>query len=328
VLEVIARIGPEVGRIYCVDDACPEGSFAVIEAHCRDPRVRALRHDRNMGVGGAMRTGYAAALADGCGIVVKIDGDGQMDPALLPYLVGPILRREADYAKGNRFFSVEDLRAMPAARLFGNAVLSFVTKLSSGYWSVFDPTNGYTAIHAAVLARLPLEKLANRYFFESDLLFRLNILRAVVRDVPMAASYGVERSNLMIRRVVLPFLAGHARNLLKRIGYNYFLRDFQVASLELVLGLLALGFGVTVGLVLWVTNSRHGLNTPAGPVMLAALPILVGINMLLSFLNFDIRSEPTHPIHLDLPSDRDAARAGQNARPPMPITMQDEAAHQ
>jgi glycosyltransferase involved in cell wall biosynthesis len=289
-----------VGRIYCVDDACPDATHTVLSARCTDPRLRVLRHEVNRGVGGAMRTGYLAALEDGSDIVVKIDGDGQMDPALLPRLIAPILRGEADYTKGNRFFSIEDLRAMPAIRLMGNAALSFLTKLSSGYWSVFDPTNGYTAIHATVLARLPLGKVADRYFFESDMLFRLNITRAVVRAVPMQAIYGQEHSGLVIPRIVLPFLGGHVRNFLKRIGYNYFLRDFQVASLELLLGGFLLLFGVCVGLKLWIGNAEHGVYTQAGPVMLAALPVLVGVNMLLSFLAFDMRAEPRHALHRDL----------------------------
>lgn len=309
VLAVIAGIGPEVARIYAVDDGCPRQTHAMLAAQCHDPRLRVLRHAENQGVGAAVCTGYRAALADGCDVVVKIDGDGQMDPALLPYLVGPILRGEADYTKGNRFFSLEDVRAMPPARLVGNAVLSFMTKLSSGYWSLFDPTNGYTAIHARLLARLPLDKLAPRFFFESDLLFRLNILRAVVRDVPMTARYGQSRSNLVIGRVILPFLRGHARNFAKRILYNYFLRDFQIASLELLAGSFALGFGVIVGLVLWVTHASAGVNTPAGQVMLAALPTLVGFNMLLSFVNFDIAVEPSHPVHPNLPPERPAMSA-------------------
>jgi dolichol-phosphate mannosyltransferase len=300
VLDVIRRIGPEVERVYCVDDCCPDGSAALIAREVTDARVRVLRNARNMGVGGAMRTGYRAAIADGMDVVVKIDGDGQMAPELLPRLVKPIVEGDADYVKGNRFFSIDQVRGMPLVRILGNAALSFATKLSTGYWSLFDPTNGYTAIHTAVLAELPLDRIADRYFFESDMLFRLNVARARVVDMPMAAVYGNEKSNLKIARVVLPFAAGHLRNLLTRIFYNYFLRDFQIASLELLLGTIATSFGVIVGAYLWIENGTHGVYTQPGPVMIAALPILTGIQLLLAFINFDIHAEPQRPIYPNL----------------------------
>ena len=147
-------------------------------------------------------TGYRVALDDGMDIMVKIDGDGQMAPELLPDFVAPILAGEADYTKGNRFFDLEQVSQMPTVRLLGNAVLSFFNKISSGYWNLFDPTNGYTAIHRDVAACLPFGRISRRYFFESDMLFRLNTLRAVVVDIPMHASYGDEVSNLRISKVV------------------------------------------------------------------------------------------------------------------------------
>ena len=165
VADVLAAVGPEVWRIYCVDDACPERSGHVAEQLAAgDPRIRCLVHPRNMGVGAAVVTGYRQAIDDGAEVIVKLDGDGQMDPARIPELVEPILRGEADYVKGNRFFDLEGLRSMPVLRLLGNAGLSFLAKLSTGYWTLFDPTNGYTAIHASVARRLPLNKLSPRYF--------------------------------------------------------------------------------------------------------------------------------------------------------------------
>lgn len=169
VLGVIASIGAEVTAIYVVDDACPEGSGAYVAEHCRDPRVRVVTNPENRGVGGAVMAGYTAAIAEGMEILVKIDGDGQMDPALLPDFVAPIADGHADYAKGNRFYDPEELWQMPKIRLIGNAVLSLMAKLSSGYWQSFDPTNGYTAIHADVARMLPFHKISNRYFFETDI---------------------------------------------------------------------------------------------------------------------------------------------------------------
>src|SRR5262245_19635797 len=236
VLDVIARIGPEASLIVAVDDACPMGTGAHIEHRCRDPRVSVVRNETNLGVGGTVMHGYRVALAKGADIVVKIDSDGQMDPAFLPNITRPIREGVADYTKGNRFFNVEKLESMPKIRELGNAGLSFLTKLSSGYWNIFDPTNGYTAIHRIALELLPLGKIDQRFFFESDMLFRLNLVGAVVVDIPMRAVYADETSNLKIRRVFLAFLGKNLRNFGKRIFYRYFLRDLNLGSFELVLG--------------------------------------------------------------------------------------------
>ncbi|MDW8480293.1 MAG: glycosyltransferase family 2 protein [Xanthomonadales bacterium] len=297
VLEVIARIGPEVGWIFAVDDACPEGSGGRIERECRDPRVRVLRHAENQGVGGATVTGYRAALATPARVVVKLDGDGQMDPALIPSLVRPILEGRADYVKGNRFHRVADVAAMPRVRLLGNAALSFLAKLSTGYWQVFDPNNGFTAIHRAVLAELPLERLARRYFFESDMLYQLGQLRAAIAELPMRAVYGDAPSSLRPWRTVLPFLAGHLRNTARRLLYGYFLRGFSPASLELLLAPPLLLFGTIYGLRAWAESAASGVPATAGQVMLAALPIVLGVQFLLSWLHFDVAAEPRQPIH-------------------------------
>ncbi|MFC0253440.1 glycosyltransferase family 2 protein [Massilia consociata] len=297
ILGVIAAIGPEVGRIYVVDDRCPDGSGAFVREHCRDPRVVVLEHAENQGVGGAVMTGYRAAIADGAKVMVKLDGDGQMDGSLIPAFVAPILAGEADYTKGNRFFNLERISSMPPLRLFGNAVLSLMTKLSSGYWDLFDPTNGYTAIHADAARFLPFDKISKRYFFESDMLFRLNILGAVVTDVPMDAVYGDEVSNLKISKVVTEFFAKHVRNFGKRLFYNYYLRNMSLASLELPLGVLLTLFGTVYGLSHWIASAHSDVATPAGTVMLAALPVIMGVQLILAFLAYDIASVPRHPLH-------------------------------
>lgn len=296
ILGVIARVGPEVARIYVVDDCCPHESGALVERSCRDERVRVIKHTQNHGVGGAVMSGYQAALSDGFDVIVKVDGDGQMDPGLIPLFVGPIIAGEADYTKGNRFFDLEAIRAMPRNRLFGNAVLSFLTKLSSGYWDIFDPTNGYTAIHRHVASHLPMDKLSERYFFETDVLFRLNILRATVVDVPMEATYENEVSNLRISRVIPEFMFKHFRNFFKRVFYNYYLRDMSLASIELPLGLILLAFGISFGGYHWLESFRSGQTTPAGTVMLAALPVLMGLQLVLAFIGYDIASVPRRPL--------------------------------
>jgi glycosyltransferase involved in cell wall biosynthesis len=297
ILGVIAGIGPYVGRIYVVDDKCPDGSGALVRAECGDPRVTVIVHEVNQGVGGAVMSGYRAAIADGARVIVKIDGDGQMDAALIPSFVAPILAGEADYTKGNRFFNLEQIGEMPPVRLVGNAMLSLMTKVSSGYWDLFDPTNGYTAIHADVARYLPFDKISRRYFFETDMLFRLNTLGAVVADVPMDAVYGDEVSNLKVSRIVTEFAAKHVRNFTKRLFYNYYLRNMSLASIELPLGLFLLAFGTIYGLAHWFSSAEQDVATPAGTVMLAALPVIMGVQLVLAFLAFDIASVPRRPLH-------------------------------
>jgi len=292
ILDVINNIGSDVYRIYIVDDACPEGSGKYVEDNCEDERVRIIFFDVNQGVGGAVMAGYQAAIDDGADILVKVDGDGQMDPRLIPVFVAPIIQGEADYTKGNRFFDLENIKSMPALRLFGNAVLSFMAKLSTGYWDLFDPTNGYTAIHASVAKHLPFKKVSKRYFFETDMLFRLNTLRAVVEDVPMHAQYADETSSLKINKVIGEFLVKHIRNFFKRIFYNYYLRDLSLASVELPLGLMLLFGGALYGGLSWFEYAKEGINTPAGTVMLAALPILMGVQFIMSFIGYDIARVP------------------------------------
>ncbi len=294
---VIAAIGPEVEAIYCVDDACPEDSGGFIEREIRDPRVRVLRHPENQGVGGAVMTGYRQAATDGARVVVKIDGDGQMDPRLLPRFAAPILRGEADYTKGNRFYDLRNISAMPGLRIFGNAALSFMAKFSTGYWDLFDPTNGYTAIAVDVARLLPLEKVSRRYFFETDLLFRLNTVRALVVDIPMDARYGDEVSGLKISRILGEFAFKHARNYFKRLIYNYFLRNLSAASLELIAALVLLTFGLVFGAGHWWSSARDGVATPVGTIMIATVALVSGLQFLLAFLSFDVASVPRRALH-------------------------------
>lgn len=309
ILAVIEAIGPEVSWIIVVDDGCPDRSGQYVVDHCRDGRVRVLFNERNLGVGGAVMRGYREAIACGAEILVKIDGDGQMDPRLLPRFVAPIADGRADYTKGNRFYDIHRLTGMPRARLIGNAVLSFLAKLSTGYWDIFDPTNGYTAIHARVVERLPLERISERYFFETDLLFRLGAVRAVVWDVPMDAVYAGERSNLRIRSVAGEFGRKHLANLGKRIFYTYYLRDFSIGSVELPAGVLLLAFGTVFGLRHWMLSAATGHPAAAGTVMLAALPVILGIQLLLAFLAYDIAAVPRRPLHPSLVRPGESAPA-------------------
>ena len=302
ILKVLAGIGPEAARIYVVDDRCPEQSGELVRAECRDPRVDVLFNPRNLGVGGAVIAGYHRALADGADVVVKLDGDGQMDATAVSRLIEPIRRGAADYCKGNRFYHPIGLKDMPPARLLGNAALSFVNKLVNGYWQVMDPTNGFTAIHTAVLRLLPLDQLDNGYFFESDMLFRLSTVRATVTDIPMEVRYGSEHSGLSVWRSLLGFPLKYGIRIFKRIVYNYYLRDFNAGSLELPVGLGLAAFGTAFGLRRWIVGTKIGVLASTGTVMLAALPVILGAQLLLAFVQYDLANVPTQAIHPLLPA--------------------------
>ncbi|WP_245430808.1 glycosyltransferase family 2 protein [Rhodoplanes roseus] len=263
ILSVLDRIGPEVTAIYIIDDACPDGSGRFVQNQIQDPRLKIIYNQVNLGVGGATLVGMKQATVDGADVIVKIDGDGQMDPSFIPAFTGVILSGEADYTKGNRFFELEGLSSMPLVRLVGNAGLSFLAKFSTGYWNLFDPANGFIAIHASLIDLLPIEKISKRYFFESDLLFRLNIISARVVDVPMYSYYADEKSHLKPHREIFRFALAHLRNFGKRILYNYFIRNFSIASVQLFLGIILFLFGVSYGVANW------GVDEPAtaGTVM-------------------------------------------------------------
>lgn len=288
ILDVIGQLGPEVERIFVVDDACPESTGQHVRKHCADPRVEVLFHEVNQGVGGATLTGLRRALEWGADIIVKIDGDDQMDLRYLPAMIGPIADGEADYVKGNRFFDPRYLTPMPLGRRLGNLALSFLSKASSGLWHIFDPTNGFVAIHASVARLLPFDRIASRYFFESDMLFHLSLLDAKILDVPMPARYGNERSGINVVAIIPEFLMRHAKNGLHRILLTYFVRDFNVGSIQLSLGLVLFTFGVLFGAKEWIASISLGQPATAGTVMLAGLPTLLGVQMLQGFLSYDL----------------------------------------
>lgn len=293
ILDVLAGIGAEVDCIVVVDDACPENTGAWVQAQCADPRVQVVFNAVNQGVGGATLAGYRAALAQDADLLIKLDGDGQMNPALIPVFLSAVFEHDADYVKGNRFYRLEHARSMPRIRLVGNLLLSFLTKLSSGYWHVLDPTNGYTVLRADVACELPFEQIDRRFFFESDLLLHLNVLGAVVHDVPMRAVYGDEQSNLQVSRVFLEFLTKNLRNTARRIGMNYFTKDFNLGSAQLALGLPSLLFGLVFGSWSWLRGVATDTLASSGTVMLAALPTLIGLQLLVAFFSYDVNHVPT-----------------------------------
>lgn len=292
ILDVINAIDSDIDKIYIVDDCCPDGSGGFVFESCDDQRIHIIKNENNMGVGGAVIAGYKQAVKDNMDVIVKLDGDNQMNPAIMGKFLTPIIESRADYVKGNRFFDPRMLMEMPTVRLFGNAVLSFVNKLSSGYWNIMDPTNGYTAISANILRILPMDKLDNRYFFESDMLFRLGTVGAVVYDIPMHSVYGDEKSHLNIFSVAVKFPAKYLRSFIKRIFYRYFLRDFNIGSLSLLFGSCLMLFSMMYGSYMWYQSIETGIPATSGTVMVAGLPAILGIQLLLFFLNYDILNVP------------------------------------
>jgi glycosyltransferase involved in cell wall biosynthesis len=255
-----------------------------------------VRHDRNQGVGGAVRTGFGKALELGMDVVVKMDGDDQMDPSRLPELVEPLVRGQADMTKGNRYSSTPSLRRMPAVRLLGNAGLTFLVKLASGYWNVFDPANGYIALRADVLRRIELDRLPDRYFFESGFLIELGKLRAVIRDVPIDARYGDEHSSLSISHTLLTFPPQLLWGLGRRLFWRYFVHDFSALSVFFLLGLPLLLWGAVYGAVVWYEVLSTGRGATAGQVMIAAMPIILGVQFLSQAVVLDVQNVPREPL--------------------------------
>jgi glycosyltransferase involved in cell wall biosynthesis len=304
---VLVNIPRFVRHIIVVDDRSPDNTGELVKSW-HDTRVHLIVHTHNQGVGGAVLSGYAAALGLGAEIIVKMDSDDQMDPAFLPALVAPILRGEADYAKGNRFFHMRQLRTMPLARRLGNLGLSFLMKLASGYWNIFDPTNGYTAIHASVVPMLDQAAIDRRYFFESSMLLELSLVRAVVRDVSIPARYGDEVSSLSVRNALFAFPARLLRGLMRRLWIQYFVRDFGLFSVFLLAAIALTMFGVLFGAYHWLRSAQLDTGTPTGTVMLAVLPIILGIQFMLQAITLDVQSVPVRPVqeHAPPPGWRDA----------------------
>ena len=294
VATVVRGVPDWIGRIYVIDDACPENSGDAAKA-AGDGRVVVLRRQQNGGVGAAVKTGYRQALADGFDIVVKMDADDQMDPAYLKALLKPIQAGRADYTKGNRFRDLKALRQMPRVRLLGNSVLTFLVKAASGYWQMMDPTNGYTAINREALERLELDRVSDGYFFESDMLIRLNIAGAVAEDVAIPARYGDEQSSLHIPSIMPVFVYRLIRGMGKRILFKYFLYDFSLGSFYLTAGALLTAFGMVFGGYKWWQSAQGGTAATTGTVMIAVLALLLGVQFLVQAINFDIQTAPKRP---------------------------------
>jgi dolichol-phosphate mannosyltransferase len=290
---VLQSLPAYIRYIIVVDDASPDSSADLVAAAAKkDGRITLVRHVENQGVGGAMVSGFRKALELGAQIVIKIDGDGQMDPAHIPALITPLIQGKADYVKGNRFRDFQSLQQMPIIRRVGNLGLSFLTKAATGYWSIFDPTNGFFAIRAELLTQLPLERIDKGYFFETSMLANLYLLGALVMDTPIPARYRNETSHLSIRRTLFEFPFKLFITFLRRILLRYYIYDFSMMSLYLIVGVPLLLFGGIFGSVKWIDYASRNIPAPTGTVMLPTLSVILGIQILLSAIEIDMNSTP------------------------------------
>lgn len=290
--DVITNIPDYVDNIFVVDDASTDKTSESVNS-INDPRVKLSRNPSNRGVGGSMLIGYQLAIDCNADIAVKIDGDGQMSAPHLPNLLDPIIDDNYDYAKGNRFIEGHGLSNMPRIRLIGNIILTFFTKLASGYWHVFDPQNGYTAIRVKSLKSLKFDHINEGYFFENDMLVQLNIHKYRVKDVSIPAKYGNEVSHLKIRKIIGMFSILLIRRFIYRIYNRYVLRDFSPIILFGFFGTIFLTWGTLFGLYTWILGSAPDAEpAPAGTVMLSVLPFFIGFQLLLQALVLDIYETP------------------------------------
>jgi dolichol-phosphate mannosyltransferase len=287
--QVIETLPDFIDHVIMVDDNCPNMSLSLIE---NNKKNTIIKHDKNLGVGGAVVSGYRKALILNSDIVIKVDGDGQMDPNKIMQLIMPLLEEKADYTKGNRFKDYKDLKSMPKIRLFGNSILSFSSKLASGYWNIMDPTNGFTAITKRAIEGLNLDIISKRYFFETDMLIHLNIENCVVKDVPIPANYADEVSSMNIKKIIFSFPPKLLKGFFKRIFLKYYVYDFNMLSIYLIFSLPMLFFGTSYGMYHWIRSSINNAETPIGTVMVSVLPIILGVQFLLQAIQIDMNNVP------------------------------------
>ena len=293
--DVVNSIPLFVSQIILINDASKDNTARILD-NLQNKRAQVIHLTENQGVGGAVMKGYTRALELGADIIVKMDGDGQMDANDLIPLITPILSIQADYSKGNRFMHAVELGSMPLIRRIGNAGLSFLTKAASGYWNIFDPSNGYTAIHKSILNLLDFSRLHPRYGFETSMLMELALHRAVVRDVYIPARYGKEESSLQVHHVFFVLLKLLIFRFYRRIIIQYFLRDFSAGSIFIFFGSISFVFSLFWGGFYWIRALLTQNDTPLGTVVIAMVTLILGVQFLLQAIVLDIQGIPTVPI--------------------------------
>lgn len=290
-LDVIRKAKSFVTEIILIDDCCPFNTGdLVLDFFKRDKSVHVIFNKRNLGVGMSTKIGFEHA--SDCNIIVKVDADGQMDPSLIPSLIKPLIYGKAEAAKGNRFTSVDHIVSMPMIRIVGNLALSFLNKISTGYWELFDPTNGFIAITNTALTRIRLEKVDNRYFFESDFLFQCALARITFSQLPMKSIYDGEISSLRPITEIRNFAAKHLVNFFKRLIYQYFILDFNAGSLELLGGLISFLLSCLLLIKILIFGFLYNLFATPGESSLFVIFSFLTIQLLIGFLYYDSTQQP------------------------------------
>jgi hypothetical protein len=289
--DVLNKIPSFIDNVIVIDDCCPEQTGHFVNS-LDYKNVEVIFNDVNSGVGGATILGFKRAIEINSDVIVKMDGDNQMDPFYLIELIEPIVNKDCDYTKGNRFHHFSELLKMPKIRLMGNSILSFCVKFSSGYWEISDPTNGYIAFSGSTLKLIDLDNLNKGYFFEIKLLIEANIKNLVVEEIKMPARYEGESSSLSISKIVLVFPFLLLKGLYKRIIYKYFIYSFNIGSIYLLFGLPLFIFGIIFGVFNWVKYSSIDAFTPTGTIVISLLTIILGFQLLIQAITFDVISSP------------------------------------
>ena len=290
--KVVAEIPNYVTSIILVNDASPDKTGEIIEELATEnSKITVLHHSKNQGVGGSMVTGFQEAVKQNCEVVIKIDGDGQMDISYFEKMLSALFEEKYNFVKGNRFFDRKMLRKMPAIRRIGNIGMGFLIKMASGYWNIFDPTNGFFCIHTSALQRIDFERLSKRFFFESSLLIELYYTGAKIKDIAMPAIYAEEKSNLSVWKTLFTFPPKLFKAFLRRIWLRYFVYDFNINSLYIFFGIPLFFFGLIFGLVKWIHYASLQIATPTGTIMIAVISLVLGFQMLLAAVQYDISAE-------------------------------------
>src|SRR3954463_2558219 len=289
IAETVAAIPEFVDRILVVDDASKDATAEVVRG-LDDPRVELIVHERNLGVGAAIITGYKRALEERIDVTAVMGADAQMDPADLETLCAPVARREVDYAKANRLFTGQAWEVIPRYRYLGNAFLSLMTKIASGYWHVADSQSGYTAISLEMLEVLDLDRIYKRYGFPNDMLVHLNVWNARVRDISSRPIYGVgERSGIRLRKVVPAISWLLLKGFFWRLRTKYVIRDFHPLVFFYIFGFMMTILGLALGIAETVLRIE-GNAVSVGTLVLVALLLIFGSQFTLFAMWFDMES--------------------------------------
>ena len=290
---VVNKLPSFISKIIIVDDCGKEPipETLVTQSKTSD-RIVIVKNEKNLGVGGATKHGFEKTIELELEYVIKVDADDQMDSSHIPDLLKPLIENKAEYAKGNRFKDFRALKQMPFVRKVGNLGLSFLTKVASGYWNNFDPTNGFFAIKVELLKQLDFKNIHRDYYFESSLIAELYFQDVRIKDVPMPANYGDEKSSMKVWQIPFIFIPKLTKTFLKRIFKSYFIYDFNIASVYLLFGFPMFLFGFVYGIYNWIHYASLGEFTPTGTIMLITVSLILGFQLLLQAIQYDILKAP------------------------------------